>query len=144
MSPGDLSPGLRATYSEVSLRSVRSLDTVPVIREDIAPVVTRLGNERPEHYARIFRGYLRIPVDGLYTFVLRSDDGSRLAIGDRVVIDHDGPHGTEDRHGTIALMSGLHPIEVRYFQAGGGAELRLLVRDRSGALLPVPPTWFVH
>jgi hexosaminidase len=143
-SPENLSPGLRATYSEVSLRSVRSLDTVRVIRQDSAPVVARLGNERPEHYARIFRGYLRIPVDGLYTFVLRSDDGSRLAIGDRVVIDHDGPHGTEDKHGMIALMSGLHPLEVRYFQAGGGAELLLLVRDRSGALLPVPASWFGH
>ncbi|WP_261989728.1 PA14 domain-containing protein, partial [Streptomyces sp. uw30] len=34
-------------------------------------------------------GYLVVPDDGSYTFRLTSDDGSRLTIDDRTVIDHD-------------------------------------------------------
>jgi signal transduction histidine kinase len=36
---------------------------------------------RPEHVGLRFRGFLQIPRDGLYTFYLTSDDGSRLYIG---------------------------------------------------------------
>ena len=139
-----VTPGLRASYSEVSLRSVRPLDTLRVLREETAATVARLGTERPERYARVYRGYIKVPREGVYTFVLRSDDGSRLTIGDRVVVDHDGPHGTEEKQGMIALMSGYHRIEVRYFQAGGGADLALLVRDDDGPAREVPAGWLFH
>lgn len=36
----------------------------------------------PEHVGVLFRGYLQIPRDGLYTFYLTSDDGSRLYVGE--------------------------------------------------------------
>jgi len=36
---------------------------------------------RPEHVGICFTGFLQIPQDGLYTFFLTSDDGSRLFIG---------------------------------------------------------------
>jgi signal transduction histidine kinase len=37
---------------------------------------------RDEHVGLLFSGFIRIDRDGLYTFVTRSDDGSRLFIGD--------------------------------------------------------------
>ena len=40
---------------------------------------------RPEHVGLEFTGYLQIPRDGLYTFFLTSDDGSRLFIGTRTL-----------------------------------------------------------
>lgn len=144
VAEGGLAPGLRATYSEASLRSVSAIDTLRVLREQVAATVTRQGDERPERYARGFRGFINVPGDGLYTFVLRSDDGSRLSIGGRVVIDHDGPHGTEDKRGMIALGAGYHPIEVRYFQAGGGAELALLVQEGEAPAREVPASWLFH
>ncbi len=93
---------------------------------------------------RGFRGFIKVPSDGLYTFVLRSDDGSPLSIGGKVVIDHGRPHGTEDKHGMIALGAGYHLIEVRYFQAGGGAELALLVQPGEAAAREVPASWLLH
>jgi signal transduction histidine kinase len=38
---------------------------------------------QPEHVGIRFTGFLQIPRDGLYTFFLTSDDGSRLFIGER-------------------------------------------------------------
>ena len=37
---------------------------------------------RPEHVGICFTGFLQIPRDGLYTFFLTSDDGSRLFVGE--------------------------------------------------------------
>ena len=85
-----------------------------------------------------------MPSDALYEFGLASDDGSTLRIGETMVVDNDGLHGSEERTGMIALRSGAHPITVRYFQAGGGAELRLRVRPAGGAWQAVPAAWLSH
>ncbi|MTE17683.1 DUF1080 domain-containing protein [Streptomyces sp. TRM43335] len=70
-------------------------------------------------------GNLRIPQDGTYAFRLISDDGSRLHIGDRRVIDHDGLHGAEPKDGSVHLTSGPHPLRIEHFEAGGGQQLTL-------------------
>jgi glucose/arabinose dehydrogenase len=62
---------------------------------------------------------------GTYTFRLTSDDGSKLWIGDQLVIDHDGLHGNVPKDGTIDLAAGLHPLRVEHFEREGGQELRL-------------------
>jgi signal transduction histidine kinase len=36
---------------------------------------------RPEHVGLCFTGFLKVPQDGLYTFYMTSDDGSRLFVG---------------------------------------------------------------
>jgi hypothetical protein len=63
--------------------------------------------------------------DGIHTFTLSSDDGSRLRVGGDLVIDHDGLHGPSALAGQIALAAGWHSIEITYFQAGGGRSLDL-------------------
>ncbi|MFI9643242.1 family 16 glycoside hydrolase [Micromonospora sp. NPDC051925] len=68
---------------------------------------------------------LTAPADGDYTFRLTSDDGSRLTIGDQVVVDHDGLHGETAKEGTTTLSAGLHPLRIEYFEDGGGQVLRL-------------------
>ncbi|GAA2564555.1 MULTISPECIES: family 16 glycoside hydrolase [Streptomyces] len=68
---------------------------------------------------------LQVPQDGTYAFRLISDDGSRLHIGDREVIDHDGLHGAEPKDGTVDLTTGLHPLRIEHFEAGGGQQLTL-------------------
>jgi hypothetical protein len=77
---------------------------------------------------------LHAPVSGNYAFRLTSDDGSRLAIAGSVVIDHDGLHGATAKEGSVQLNAGSHPLAIDYFQAGGGAVLKLEWL-RPGALL---------
>jgi hypothetical protein len=60
------------------------------------------------------RFWVRNP--GIHRFLLTSDDGSRLWIDGRLVVDNDGVHPPQDRMGDIDLAQGLHRIEVCYFQ----------------------------
>jgi len=80
---------------------------------------------RDEHTALAFEGLLKVPADGIYKFFLASDDGSRLYIGDTLVVDHDGLHGMEEKAGHVGLRAGLHPLRVEWFNAGAGMGLNV-------------------
>ncbi|MFI0238653.1 family 16 glycoside hydrolase [Streptomyces sp. NPDC016845] len=84
-------------------------------------------------------GYLVVPSDGTYSFRLTSDDGSRLTIDDREVIDHDGLHGAEPKDGAVQLTAGSHPFRVDYFEAGGGQQLTLAWKPPGAADFGVVP-----
>jgi hypothetical protein len=71
------------------------------------------------------QGYIKIEKDDVYQFYLSSDDGSRLLIGSEEVINHDGFHGNDEKQGGIALKKGYHPIQIDFFQATGGIDLKL-------------------
>lgn len=77
----------------------------------------------PSHYALLLISSINIEVPGEYTFYSGSNDGTKLYIGDVLLIDNDGGHGYQEKYGKINLDNGVHKIEVRYFQQGGGQEL---------------------
>ncbi|MCL1870797.1 MAG: glycoside hydrolase family 3 C-terminal domain-containing protein [Promicromonosporaceae bacterium] len=71
-------------------------------------------------------GTLTAPATGTYTFSTTSDDGSRLIVNGTTVVDNWGDHASQTKTGTIALTAGQSvPVEVDYYQAGGGANLTL-------------------
>ncbi|EHR61068.1 family 16 glycoside hydrolase [Saccharomonospora cyanea] len=76
---------------------------------------------------------LHVPEDGQYTFRLTSDDGSRLTIGDEVVIDHDGLHAAEPKEGTAFLTAGPHPLLVEHFDSAGEQQVTLEWRPPGAA-----------
>ncbi|HUI30362.1 MAG TPA: alpha-L-fucosidase [Candidatus Acidoferrales bacterium] len=75
------------------------------------------------NYSVVYAGYLKIMTDGIYDFCTASDDGSKLFIGDRLVVDNDYQHSVIEKEGTIALKEGYHPIRVEFFQRGGADSL---------------------
>ena len=72
--------------------------------------------DRFEWFAIDYRGAFTVPFTGEYRFRLTSDDGSKLKIDGRDVIDNDGVHGEQAVEGTVQLAEGVHSIEVQYFQ----------------------------
>jgi alpha-L-fucosidase len=92
-----------------------------------------------ERVGRRYTGFLDVPRDDVYEFALRSDDGSRLHIGDATVVDDDGLHGSVEKRGTIALAAGLHPIVVEWFNCTGGADLEVRMAPAGERLQPIPP-----
>lgn len=76
-------------------------------------------------FAFIIKGYLNIPANEIYDFSLVSDDGSRLTINGKVIVDNDGLHGYSRKTGKVALAKGFHPFEVQFFQGKGGKGLAL-------------------
>jgi mono/diheme cytochrome c family protein len=65
------------------------------------------------------------PADGDYTFYTTSDDGSRLYIDGRSVVNNDNDHSEATQSGQAKLKAGEHSITVTYFQRGGDAVLKV-------------------
>ncbi|MEU4096889.1 family 16 glycoside hydrolase [Streptomyces sp. NPDC026673] len=84
-------------------------------------------------------GNIDVPESGSYTFRLISDDGSRLFIGDRQVIDHDGLHGAEPKDGEITLTPGYHALHIDHFDRGGGQQVTLQWKPPGAADFTVVP-----
>jgi len=75
-------------------------------------------------YGFNFNGYLSVPKSGIYTFKLRSCDGSRLTIGDKVVAVNDGIHTTVTHLSSIFLEKGKHSFNLDYFKGEKKVGLR--------------------
>jgi hypothetical protein len=89
------------------------------------------NSTRSDNVGAVFTTFVRVPTDDIYTFSTESDDGSDLSIGSTRVVNNDGLHGMVVSSGSIGLKAGLHRMQVRFFEAGGGAGL--IVRRRSSA-----------
>jgi cytochrome c553 len=69
------------------------------------------------------RGFFHAGQAGRYGFLTTSDDGSRVFVGDQLVVENDGIHPEQTREGRIELAAGVHPVRIEYFEAGGGEAL---------------------
>jgi mono/diheme cytochrome c family protein len=79
---------------------------------------------RSSQMALRFSGFLRIDAPGEYTFTTWSDDGSKLWIDGKPVVDNDGVHAPSAKSGQpVRLEKGMHEIVAGVFNAGGGVEL---------------------
>ena len=99
---------------------------------------------RETQFAMRFDGYVSVPATGVYTFYLRSDDGSRMWVDGALLIDNDGLHGSLEQRAAVALEQGLHPIAVAMFEQSGGFELEVSWRGPGLAKQRVPPSALVR
>jgi hypothetical protein len=72
--------------------------------------------DRFEWFAIDYNGSFWIDQPGKYRFLLASDDGAKLYIDHKTVIDNDGLHPIQTQFGEINLKAGSHRIRVSYFQ----------------------------
>jgi putative heme-binding domain-containing protein len=93
----------------------------------VVPQVTLDVPKRPrtEHYALRLSGSLDVPKAGNYNFFLSSDDGSRLYIDNKMLINHDGPHGMDAKSAKVDLPAGRVPFTLTYMNITGGFGLQL-------------------
>ncbi len=85
-----------------------------------------------------FASRLRIDRAGRYTFGVISDDGSRVWIDGRMLIDNDGSHTADMKLGAIDLGAGLHDVRIEYFDDYMGQRLELRYATEGMPLQPVP------
>jgi alpha-L-fucosidase len=97
-----------------------------------------------EYYGFVFEGLIKIEKDGVYSFFTDSDDGSRLYIGDKLVVDNDGLHGMHEEEGVIALAKGLHSIKVTFFEKTGGDDLKVYFKGPGIKKQIIPGTVLFH
>ena len=85
----------------------------------------------------VYDGYIELPSSGDYRFRLVSDDGGRLSIDGKVIVDHDGIHPATEKADQVNLQAGVRPIKIEYFEGGGQRELSIRVELPGGATMPI-------
>ncbi len=83
------------------------------------------NRQQDDHFAFQFQGYIHISRAGKYQFYLKSDDGAKLFINGKSIVDNDNMHVARERSGSVQLSEGVHSIELHYFEREGRQVLEL-------------------
>jgi PA14 domain len=115
------------TIKEVVFDGYVPVGRVSTNRLDIANRSFKEGfpglTDRFEWFGIDYRGLCRFAA-GEHSFRLSSDDGSRLYIDDRLLINNDGVHSEVSLSTKLKLEAGVHRVRVTYFQ-GPATEIAL-------------------
>jgi alpha-L-fucosidase len=136
--------GIKYAYFEGSWDLLPDFKSLKPAADGILAGFDLSPRKRPEFFGFEYTGYIRVPEDDVYEFFTDSDDGSRLYIGDALVVDNDGLHGVQEKRGAIALAAGLHPIRVLYFNKTGGLDLKVVYASQKIKKQPVPASALFH
>ncbi|MEQ1932486.1 MAG: family 16 glycoside hydrolase [Fimbriimonadaceae bacterium] len=85
-------------------------------------------------------GFVKISEPGAYTLRLTSDDGSRMFLDEKLLIDNDGLHGSEGKEAKVSLSAGNHPIKIEYFEGQADNVLKLEWKRPGAADFEIVPT----
>ena len=139
-SPTSVAPGTTVQY--YSLDALNALPDFGALTPISSEVLTDInlastngvfaGSGLSDNVGAVFEGLIEVPIATSYTLYVESDDGSRLFIGDEMVVDNDGLHGMQEEAGQILLAAGLHRMRVEFFERGGGAGV--IARIEGGGL----------
>jgi len=98
-----------------------------------------------EDFVLIATGYLYAESDTQAGLRIWSDDGSRLSIDGKVILDNDGMHGAEVKETVATLSKGYHPIKIEFMQGKGGRYLSLEWKPEDASeWTGLPPTMLFH
>jgi hypothetical protein len=113
-------PGIEWQACEQSFPWLPKVEFLPVTasgssaRPDVALLPRR------KNVAMLYRGYLKVPADGSYTFSLSANGKALLRIYDATVIDEDFGYTGGSRAGEIQLKAGLHSFRLYYMPGADG------------------------
>ena len=88
-------------------------------------------------------GFLRIPEKGEYHLVTKSDDGVRLWLNNKLLIQDWTDHEETMNIGTLELDEGYHPIRIEYYESRGKASMKLLWRQPYDVLPKIIPSRYL-
>ncbi len=123
-----LNPGISYSYYEGNWNNIPDFDKMKPVKKGKIPNFSFSPQEKEEYFGFAYYGYINIPQDGVYGFYTESDDGSRLYLGGRLIVDNDGLHGMQEKSGVASLSKGYHHIMVTFFEKTGGDGLRVFYK----------------
>lgn len=139
-------PGLAFEYheSDGEWSLLPDFDAMAPKKTGVVKQVSIMPRDRNDRFGFRFRGFFKAPQDGVYSFHLSSNDGSRLAIHGETLIDNDGLHAVMEKNGMLALKAGLHPLEITYFESGASEALSLEYEGPGITRQRIPAEAFCH
>lgn len=112
-------------------------ETLTAVAESRVKEIEINSIEFKDNFGVVFDGYLDIPAKGQYRFRLASDDGARIIVDGKTVVDHDGIHPANEKAGNVRLDKGVVPVRIEYFEASGEEELRVVVNTPFSGTVPL-------
>ncbi len=102
------------------------------------------GSKLDDSFLVRWSGQIKIPENGIYEFHVSSDDGSRLSLDGKPVLDFMGPHSFGEKSIEIGLEKGIHDLELLYEEIGGGQGCQLAWTQPGKEKQIIPSQQFVH
>lgn len=117
------SHGLNYEYYEGQWRNLPDFSNITANKKGTTSNFELSERKRDDYFAFLFHGFIKIEESGTYTFYTSSDDGSKLYIDNKEVVNNDGRHALAEKSGQIYLSQGMHPIKVSFFEYKGKENL---------------------
>ena len=136
-----LNKGLEYQYYKGEVKFTSEIKSLNLVKTGIT---NDLEIVQGINHAYVFSGYIEIPNNDTYTFYLTSNDGSTLSLNENMLINNDGAHGSSQESVTVSLKKGYHKIVLKYFQLGGGQELKLEWSSENFSRSQIPAESLFH
>src|SRR5262249_19550871 len=121
----DVVSGLQYAYYEGSWDKLPNFSKLKPVAAGDAANFDLSPAKRREQFALRFEGTIELPTEGDYLFLIGSDDGSRLLIDDKLIVNNDGVHPFEQKRKKTKMTAGLHSVVVEYFEQAGEESLQV-------------------
>jgi len=123
--------GVNYSYFEGGWDSIPDFSSLRPIRQGSLNNFSIDNRLKDDNFGFVFKSLIKIPKTGVYGFSTDSDDGSRLFIDNKLIVDNDGLHGLNKEEGFVPLEKGFHIVRVEYFEKNGGNELYIKWRKKN-------------
>jgi hypothetical protein len=136
--PANLKPGLAVTYYGVKVNSIGELEEnmgymdgkpgtpIPMLNYQVGQgnVLTSNSNDM---VGAIIKGFIKMDKPGRYVFMVHSNDGVWIAIGDKLIYEDPDVHADRFSDEIIVEISepGWYPIHIKYFEKKNTSTLEL-------------------
>lgn len=141
LKTGKTQAGLAWKYYQGEWDYLPDFNNLIALKNGVATSVGEQGIfQQDDHFGIVFEGYVELTETATYTFFTRSDDGSKLYIDDKLVVDNDGQHGAFYEYGDIILEKGRHKLRIEYFESSGSQMLQAGTIDAVLGRVPFHPS----
>ena len=83
------------------------------------------GGLPADDFSERWQGYVHIDADGEYTFYVRTDDGARLWVDDKLIIDTWIGQAPTEHTAVASLKAGWRPIKLEHYEGEVTAVIQL-------------------
>ena len=80
-------------------------------------------DDTKNHFCAVFETEIKVKTEEEYTFILTTDDGSRLYVDGEMLIESDGARGPIEEKAVKVLTKGKHAIKVEWFDYDKGQSI---------------------
>ena len=101
-------PGVKYSYYEGEFDSVDDLAASGVKKKGVLSTISIDQSSNTDHFGYIFDTLLKIEKGGTYVLSCTSDDGSKVFLDGKMIINNDGSHGSSTEEAQVDLQQGYH------------------------------------